>query len=107
MSAVTEGRPCVPFRPSSESISYKPFFGKYSTTGRGESENTTSEFERPERTRRAPRRSRGGAPGAGREERRLPPPSLPPPPPQRAPAPPAQPPAAGAPSAPQAGGAAP
>ena len=34
MSAVTEGKPCVPFPPTKESISYKPFFGKFATTGR-------------------------------------------------------------------------
>jgi penicillin-binding protein 1A len=33
MSAVEEGKPCVPFTPSSESISYQPFYGKFATTG--------------------------------------------------------------------------
>jgi penicillin-binding protein 1A len=33
MSAVTEGQPCVPFPPSKEAISYKPFYGKYASTG--------------------------------------------------------------------------
>jgi penicillin-binding protein 1A len=33
MAAVTEGQPCVPFPPSQEAISYKPFYGKYASTG--------------------------------------------------------------------------
>jgi penicillin-binding protein 1A len=37
MSAVTAGKPCVQFPSSSESLSYRPFFGKFATTGRTES----------------------------------------------------------------------
>ncbi len=33
MEAVTEGQPCVQFPPSKEVISYRPFYGKYATTG--------------------------------------------------------------------------
>jgi penicillin-binding protein 1A len=33
MAAVTEGQPCVPFPPSKEAITYKPFYGKYASTG--------------------------------------------------------------------------
>jgi penicillin-binding protein 1A len=33
MAAVTEGQPCVPFPPSKEAISYRPFYGKYASTG--------------------------------------------------------------------------
>jgi penicillin-binding protein 1A len=33
MSAATEGKPCVPFPQSKESISYQPFFGKFASTG--------------------------------------------------------------------------
>jgi penicillin-binding protein 1A len=33
MSAATEGKPCAPLNTSSEGISYKPFYGKYATTG--------------------------------------------------------------------------
>src|SRR5271155_854083 len=33
MAAVTEGQPCVPFPPSKEAIAYKPFYGKYASTG--------------------------------------------------------------------------
>src|ERR1700730_9142087 len=47
MSAVIEGKPCVPSRQPSETISYTPFFGKYATTGRSEGafgENGAGEF---------------------------------------------------------------
>ena len=33
MSSVTEGKPCVPFPPSKEAISYRPFYGKFASTG--------------------------------------------------------------------------
>jgi penicillin-binding protein 1A len=33
MSAVTEGKPCVPFPEAKEAISYEPFYGKFATTG--------------------------------------------------------------------------
>jgi penicillin-binding protein 1A len=33
MSAVTEGKPCVPFPAAKESVSYVPFYGKFATTG--------------------------------------------------------------------------
>jgi penicillin-binding protein 1A len=33
MSAVTEGKPCVPFPVAKESASYVPFYGKFATTG--------------------------------------------------------------------------
>jgi len=33
MAAVTEGKPCVPLPESKETIAYKPFYGKYATTG--------------------------------------------------------------------------
>jgi penicillin-binding protein 1A len=90
MSAVTEGKPCVPFRVSSESLSYQPFFGKYSTTGRGEAPGTGEGPTEPEsraRSRRAAPRTRGGGPqGGSRGEQRIAPPR---PPPPAAPAPPA------------------
>ncbi len=37
MSAVTEGKSCVPWRTPKESLSYEPFYGKFATTGRTES----------------------------------------------------------------------
>jgi penicillin-binding protein 1A len=33
MAAVTEGKPCVEFPASKEAISYRPFYGKYASTG--------------------------------------------------------------------------
>ncbi|MGO9761320.1 MAG: transglycosylase domain-containing protein [Solirubrobacteraceae bacterium] len=33
MAAVTEGQPCVEFPASKEAISYKPFYGKFASTG--------------------------------------------------------------------------
>jgi penicillin-binding protein 1A len=33
MAAVTEGKPCAEFPPSKEAISYRPFYGKYASTG--------------------------------------------------------------------------
>jgi penicillin-binding protein 1A len=36
MDAVTEGQPCVEFPPSKEAISYRPFYGKYATTGQAQ-----------------------------------------------------------------------
>src|SRR5205814_6235070 len=44
MSAVTEGKPCVPFKQSGESLSYKPFFGKLATTGRSTSSSSESGY---------------------------------------------------------------
>ena len=36
MSAVLEGQSCVQFPSAKESISYRPFYGKYATTGHSE-----------------------------------------------------------------------
>src|SRR5271157_936603 len=33
MSSVLEGKRCVPFPPAKESISYRPFYGKFASTG--------------------------------------------------------------------------
>src|ERR1700730_7759199 len=92
MSAVIEGKPCVPSRQPSETISYTPFFGKYATTGRSEGafgENGAGEFgNRAHRT--APR-----SPNNRRVERhahRAPAPRPAPPPPRQPPPPPATPP---------------
>jgi penicillin-binding protein 1A len=85
MSAVTEGKPCVPFPQSSESISYQPFYGKFATTGQSQSGESEQGSEQP--AKKTPKRSGpgrgngGGAPPAGT-------------PPAQAPAAP-QPPAAG------------
>jgi penicillin-binding protein 1A len=52
MSAVTEGKPCVPFPAPKESISYAPFFGKFTTTGRLESSQPVEleQFDHPPAT---------------------------------------------------------
>jgi penicillin-binding protein 1A len=36
MSAVTEGHPCAPLNESSAGIEYKPFYGKYASTGQSQ-----------------------------------------------------------------------
>jgi penicillin-binding protein 1A len=59
MSSVEESKTCVPFKPSSESISYQPFYGKYATTGRGSSSEEGSE-ERSERAPPAKPKTPGG-----------------------------------------------
>jgi penicillin-binding protein 1A len=54
MSAVVEGKPCVPFSQSTESSSYQPFFGKFATTGQAEShsgEVVPNEHPTPNRNR--------------------------------------------------------
>jgi penicillin-binding protein 1A len=67
MSAVEEGKTCVPFKPSSEAISYQPFYGKYATTGTSRSSSEEGGEERYERTLkpanpRKPERGGAGAP---------------------------------------------
>jgi penicillin-binding protein 1A len=57
MSAVVEGKPCVPFSQSTESSSYQPFFGKFATTGQAESHS--GEHPTPNRNRH----NGAGAPG--------------------------------------------
>ncbi|MEA2152396.1 MAG: penicillin-binding protein [Solirubrobacteraceae bacterium] len=47
MSAVVEGKSCVPFSSSSESLSYQPFYGKFATTGQSSSSSGESESEEP------------------------------------------------------------
>jgi penicillin-binding protein 1A len=48
MAAVTEGQACTEFPPSKEAISYKPFYGKYATTGQQEAAQAAEQFtERP------------------------------------------------------------
>jgi penicillin-binding protein 1A len=67
MSGVEEGKTCVSFKPSSESISYQPFYGKYATTGQGRPYSEEGGEERYERTLkpakpRAVERGGAGAP---------------------------------------------
>jgi len=72
MSAVTEGKPCVPFSTPSEQISYQPFYGKYATTGHTESpEGEAGQFKEsgrgshPSGGGSGGSRAGGGAPGGG------------------------------------------
>jgi penicillin-binding protein 1A len=69
MSAVTAGRPCAPFPTSTESVSYRPFFGKYATTGRSESSQTEEAASTHARHgAKGPKHTRsgtGGAPAGG------------------------------------------
>jgi penicillin-binding protein 1A len=44
MSAVTEGQPCVEFPASKEAISYRPFYGKYATTGESLANQASEQF---------------------------------------------------------------
>ena len=60
MAAVTEGQPCVPFPVSKEAIAYKPFYGKYATTGLAEQAESSrlQEFTpatKPKTHKRAPK----------------------------------------------------
>ena len=52
MSAVTEGKPCVPFPAPKESISYQPFFGRFASTGRssGGEQSNGEQFEQGQGT---------------------------------------------------------
>jgi penicillin-binding protein 1A len=43
MAAVTEGQPCTEFPTSKEAIVYKPFYGKFATTGREAGEEEAAE----------------------------------------------------------------
>jgi membrane peptidoglycan carboxypeptidase len=63
MSAVVEGKTCVPFSSSSESLSYQPFYGKFATTGQSSS-SSESEREEPAKKRKPKQtNSPGGAGG--------------------------------------------
>ncbi|MEA2201007.1 MAG: penicillin-binding protein [Solirubrobacteraceae bacterium] len=69
MSAVTAGKPCVPFPQSSEAISYQPFYGKFATTGQsqaaGESEHGSERTAKKKPGRGGGRGKGGGGPAAG------------------------------------------
>jgi penicillin-binding protein 1A len=58
MAAVTEGQPCVPFPEPKEPISYRPFYGKYASTGEAQANQESQAF--PEPTGK-PKRHRPGA----------------------------------------------
>jgi penicillin-binding protein 1A len=88
MSAVTEHQPCAPFRTPAEAISFKPFFGKFSTTGRSESfgEGGNEGHKKPSHARS---HSRAAPRGGGQGERHATPHKAAPRPPEHAHTPPA------------------
>ncbi len=109
MAAVTEGKPCVEFPPSREAISYRPFYGKYASTGEAlaAAEARANEHHYQAKPKRAPGRT---APKVNRgeppiEARQAPLPVVPstPSPPSR----PAETPAGGGPTVNKTGGAGP
>jgi penicillin-binding protein 1A len=108
MAAVTEGKPCVPFPPSKEAIAYKPFYGKYASTGLAleAQEAHASEHQAPTKAHK-----HGGTGPNGRRETA--PQEAPEPPvqvvptPTPTPTPPAQTPSGGGPTVNKTGGAGP
>ena len=52
MSAVEEGKTCVPFATPKESITYTPFYGKFATTGQSRSSEESSEETTPSHAHR-------------------------------------------------------
>ncbi|HSZ15277.1 MAG TPA: transglycosylase domain-containing protein [Solirubrobacteraceae bacterium] len=60
MAAVTEGKSCVPFPPSKEAISYKPFYGKYASTGLAQAAQEAAQT--PERKSGKAHHKHAGAP---------------------------------------------
>lgn len=93
MSAVTEGRPCAPLHESSQGIVFKPFYGKYATTGLQEA--SREQFQQESSSPAKHQRRQPAAPNATPERTTAP----------KAPVNPATPPATPAPGA--TGGAAP
>ncbi len=103
MAAVTEGKSCVPFPQSKEAISYRPFYGKFATTGQTQL-GTPSEvgpFSEHPVKQHSPQRGNGGTgKGNRRGERPVLEVQEAPAPKSEAPAPPVPPPAAHEPVAP-------
>jgi penicillin-binding protein 1A len=63
MSAVTEGKTCVPFPQPKESISYQPFFGKFATTGQSEATHASETGSSEKGAKKKPHHSAAGSPG--------------------------------------------
>jgi penicillin-binding protein 1A len=61
MSAVEEGKTCVPFPTPKESITYTPFYGKFATTGQSRSEESSEEPSPSHTHREKPAPEKGGA----------------------------------------------
>jgi penicillin-binding protein 1A len=64
MSAVTEGQPCTEFPQPKEAISYRPFYGKYASTGLAQAGAESSEGEHHPKKKAA----KHGAPPAAKPE---------------------------------------
>ncbi len=78
MSAVEEGKTCVPFKPASEPISYTPFYGKFATTGQSRAPSEErgeehSERATPKHTPEANGKGGTGAPSPAEPKREAPP----------------------------------
>jgi penicillin-binding protein 1A len=110
MAAVTEGKPCVEFPQPKEAISYKPFYGKFASTGQTQASRETEKEEHKSKKPHKPGehtkggRETGGAHGNGKGA-----PSEPvtPTPPAKAPSEAPTPPAAREPGIKKTGGASP
>ena len=65
MAAVTEGHPCAPLNESNAGLTFKPFYGKYASTGlaAAAAENEEGEAKKHHKPSHAPRGA-GGAPPA-------------------------------------------
>jgi penicillin-binding protein 1A len=66
MAAVTEGKTCVPFPQPKETISYRPFYGKYAATGLQQEAQEASHEEHKAKKKSKPHtpgQEAGGAPG--------------------------------------------
>jgi penicillin-binding protein 1A len=63
MSAVVEGKTCLPFSSSSESLSYQPFYGKFATTGQSSSRSESEREEPAKKPKPKQTNSPGGAGG--------------------------------------------
>jgi|HubBroStandDraft_2_1064218.scaffolds.fasta_scaffold02131_2 penicillin-binding protein 1A len=69
MTAVTEGQPCAPFPEPKEPISYRPFYGKYATTGEALANQQAEQFSAEHPTEHASkkpgtRHAEAGTPGS-------------------------------------------
>jgi len=70
MSAVTEGQPCAPLHESSAGIEYKPFYGKYASTGLSQlpgEENQPQSGAKPQHAGTRHRGAQEPGPGAAHE----------------------------------------
>jgi penicillin-binding protein 1A len=65
MSSVVEGKTCLPFSSSSESLSYQPFYGKFATTGQSRSSSGESEKEEPAKKLKSTHTNSPGGAGTG------------------------------------------